>query len=85
MKKQERLPKAKDNIRKGAIRLTYKRQKETLKRKILLFKKKYIYLFERERKHKQGGGREGEGEADSPLRESPTQGSIPGPQDHDLS
>lgn len=57
-----------------------------------LFFEDYIYLFERERTRETEGKREstdewwlwegaaeGEGKADSPLRGSPTGGSIPGP------
>ena len=44
----------------------------------------FIYLRERERAQA-GGAAEGEGEVDPPQAGNPTWGSIPGPQDHDLS
>ena len=49
----------------------------------MIFKKGFIYLFERESEHEQGEGqrerkKEGEGEAGS-------WSSVPGPQHHDLS
>ena len=50
---------------------------------LLIFKKDFNYLVVRE--HKQEERAKEEGEADSPLRGSPPHGSIPGPQDHDLS
>ena len=51
----------------------------------ILFFKDYIYLFEREHVHRSGEGAEGEGEADSLPNMDPTQDSIPGPWDHDVS
>ena len=53
-----------------------------VKNSFSFFKILFIYLRERERAQAAVGA-EGEGEADCLL--SPMWGSIPGPQDHDLS
>ena len=44
---------------------------------LYLFKKGFIYLFERMSEHEQGGVAEGEGEADSPLNREPDVGLSP--------
>jgi len=51
-----------------------------------IFKKIFIYLFDREREGEQAGGAaEGQGEAGYPLSREPDRGLIPAAWDHDLS
>ena len=47
---------------------------------------RFLFFYLRQREKAQAGREaEGEGEADSVLSREPNAGSIPGPQDHDLS